>query len=472
MPIRIRLFPVVFPSPPPVSGPQSLTSPHVARASLSSCCSSRSSSYSSLSVSDSPRSTRAVFCAVPCAVSCAAACAHPSRSACLALPLADERKSPFARSAASPAPAARAAAALLRPRHQLTSLPLPATSASPPLDLSSSFLSSSCALRSAGALLAASPRPVAALAARASASDAGSSGDGESSSGGRSSGGSRSGGRGSGGSLGNARGGSEWAGGEGEGEGGEAGEKAGERKAGKGEAEEIDEAERERQEELLRALGLDSSIPETANEFLDKVSSRAYDMRRRLESTLESTSYDVVDSNPWRDPSKALFVLAQGDAQLYTMRTRTPRSEVESEFDKLFGERRGRKGGISAGASGKSSSSAGSSGGGGGGGGGGGSSGTRTASPTRSRFSMKVEDVREGVLVFEDEQQAAQYCSLLEGQGHNCLGVAQFKAKDLFKVCQSSKALAVLFRSGVVPPQPDRLQQHLGAKKRSLEDDA
>ncbi|CAI5535200.1 unnamed protein product, partial [Closterium sp. Naga37s-1] len=172
-----------------------------------------------------------------------------------------------------------------------------------------------------------------------------------------------------------------------------------------------------------------------------------------------------VDSNPWRDPSKALFVLAQGDAQLYTMRTRTPRSEVESELDKLFGERRGRKGGISTGASGKSSSS------GGGGGGGGGSSGTCTASPTRSRFSMKVEDVREGVLVFEDEQQAAQYCSLLEGQGHNCLGVAQFKAKDLFKVCQSSKALAVLFRSGVVPPQPDRLQQHLGAKKRSLEDD-
>ncbi|CAI7749068.1 unnamed protein product [Closterium sp. NIES-53] len=443
-----------------VSGPQSLASPHVARASLSSCCSSRSASYSSLSVSDSPRSTRAVFCAVPCAVSSAAACAHPSRSACPALPLADERKPPVARSAASPAPAARAAAAaLLRPRHPLTSLPLSASSAPPFIDLSSSLIFSSDALRPGRAMPAASSRPLSAPTVRASASGAGSSGDGEGSSGGRSSGGARSGGNGSGGSLGDARGGSEWRRGEGSGEADEAGEKEAEGKTGDGEAEEIDEAERERQEELLRALGLDSSIPETANEFLDKVSSRAYDMRRRLESTLESTSYDVVDSNPWRDPSKALFVLAQGDAQLYTMRTRTPRSEVESELDKLFGERRGRKGGISTGASGKSSSS--------GGGGGGGSSGTRTASPTRSRFSMKVEDVREGVLVFEDEQQAAQYCSLLEGQGHNCLGVAQFKAKDLFKVCQSSKALAVLFRSGVVPPQPDRLQQHLGAKKRA-----
>ncbi|CAI7888515.1 unnamed protein product [Closterium sp. NIES-54] len=435
-----------------VSGPQSLASPHVARASLSSCCSSRSASYSSLSVSDSPRSTRAVFCAVPCAVSSAAACAHPSRSACPALPLADERKPPVARSAASPAPAARAAAAaLLRPRHPLTSLPLSASSAPPFIDLSSSLIFSSDALRPGRAMPAASSRPLSAPTVRASASGAGSSGDGEGSSGGRSSGGARSGGNGSGGSLGDARGGSEWRRGEGSGEADEAGEKEAEGKTGDGEAEEIDEAERERQEELLRALGLDSSIPETANEFLDKVSSRAYDMRRRLESTLESTSYDVVDSNPWRDPSKALFVLAQGDAQLYTMRTRTPRSEVESELDKLFGERRGRKGGISTGASGKSSSS--------GGGGGGGSSGTRTASPTRSRFSMKVEDVREGVLVFEDEQQAAQYCSLLEGQGHNCLGVAQFKAKDLFKVCQSSKALAVLFRSGATRPARALLEE-------------
>ncbi|GJP45111.1 hypothetical protein CLOM_g4502 [Closterium sp. NIES-68] len=442
----------------PLSLPDTTNSRHVARASLSSCCSSRSWSLSSLSFSDSSRSS----CAASCAVSCAAARPHPARFS-PALPLADERKPLFPHATASTAQPARADV-LLRPLSPLTSLPLSPSSPTPLLCLSSSFASSSRALRPARGPIT-SRRPLSALAVRASASDGGSFRDGESGNGGSSSGGSRGG----------AGGSSEWASGEREEEGERDAVKNGE---GEGEAEEMDEAERERQEELLRALGLDSSIPETANEFLDKVSSRAYEMRRRLESTMDSTSYDVVDSNPWRDPAKPLFVLAQGDTQLYTMRTRTPRSEVESELDKLFGEKRAKKGGVSTGATGKSGSSSGNTGGGTGGSsgrsgsrGGGSSSSSRTASPTRSRFAMKVEDVREGVLVFEDEQQAAQYCSVLEGQGHNCLGVAQFKAKDLFKVCQSSKALAVLFRSGVVPPQPDRLQQHLGAKKRSLEDD-
>lgn len=153
----------------------------------------------------------------------------------------------------------------------------------------------------------------------------------------------------------------------------------------------------EREDELLRALGLDASIPETATEFLEKVSSRAYEMRRRLEATLDTTSYDVVEANPWRDSSKPVFALARADDKLYTMRTRTPRSEVEREFDLLFGRNKsGRE--VAAGGKDKSQGSAGraapapAA-----------TSPAPTKPPSPSRFSMTVEDVREGVLVFEDE---------------------------------------------------------------------
>nr|DAD28657.1 TPA_asm: hypothetical protein HUJ06_030125 [Nelumbo nucifera] len=38
-------------------------------------------------------------------------------------------------------------------------------------------------------------------------------------------------------------------------------------------------------------------------------------------------------------------------------------------------------------------------------------------SRTGTRFQMLVEDIREGVLVFEDEYEAVKYCDLLQGGG-------------------------------------------------------
>ncbi|XP_010917322.1 uncharacterized protein [Elaeis guineensis] len=73
--------------------------------------------------------------------------------------------------------------------------------------------------------------------------------------------------------------------------------------------------------DLERALAMDGSIPGSSQEFVRRVSSRAYDMRRNLMQTIDSVSYDVVESNPWREDSKPVYVLAQRDNQLWTMKT-------------------------------------------------------------------------------------------------------------------------------------------------------
>lgn len=47
-----------------------------------------------------------------------------------------------------------------------------------------------------------------------------------------------------------------------------------------------------RDEELERALRLDGTIPGTSDAFVEQVSSRAYDMRRHLQQSFDSSSYD------------------------------------------------------------------------------------------------------------------------------------------------------------------------------------
>lgn len=50
--------------------------------------------------------------------------------------------------------------------------------------------------------------------------------------------------------------------------------------------------ERREAEDVDEALNLDEGIPSTSNEFVKRVSSRAYGMRRQLEQTIRSSSYD------------------------------------------------------------------------------------------------------------------------------------------------------------------------------------
>ncbi|XP_057763236.1 uncharacterized protein LOC130983074 [Arachis stenosperma] len=197
------------------------------------------------------------------------------------------------------------------------------------------------------------------------------------------------------------------------------------------------------EEEVERALHMDGTIPGTSDEFVKRVSSRAYDMRRHLQQSFDTSSYDVLDSNPWRETSKPVYVLTQKENQLWTMKTRRNRSEVERELGLLFS-----KGGNWRSGLGNQSKQA--------------RGGTK--------FQMLVEDIREGVLVFEDENEAVKYCDLLQGGGQGCEGVAEIEASSIFDLCQKMRALAVLFRRGRTPPLPESLQLNLRARKRSLED--
>ncbi|XP_073144858.1 uncharacterized protein [Henckelia pumila] len=194
-----------------------------------------------------------------------------------------------------------------------------------------------------------------------------------------------------------------------------------------------------RDDELERAMRMDGTIPGTPDAFVRQVSSRAYDMRRHLQQSFDSSSYDVLEANPWRETSKSVYVLTHQENQVCTMKTRRNRREVERELGLLF----------SKGAKWRSQSK---------------------QSETSSKFPMLVEDVREGVLVFEDENEAAKYCDLLNGGGQNCEGVAEIEASSVFDLCQKNKALAVLFRRGRTPPVPENLKLNLRARKRSLED--
>ncbi|KAL6969758.1 hypothetical protein U1Q18_029468 [Sarracenia purpurea var. burkii] len=196
-------------------------------------------------------------------------------------------------------------------------------------------------------------------------------------------------------------------------------------------------------DEVERALRLDGTIPGTSDEFVKRVSSRAYGMRRNLHQTFDTGSYDVLEANPWRETSKPVYVLTHRENQLCTMKTRRNRSEVERELGLLF-SKEGRWG-----------------------------SETRNQAKQSSadtKFQMLVEDVREGVLVFEDENEAARYCDLLQGGGQGCEGVAELEASSVFDLCQKMRALAVLFRRGMTPPLPESLKLNLRARNRSLED--
>lgn len=50
-------------------------------------------------------------------------------------------------------------------------------------------------------------------------------------------------------------------------------------------------------EDVERAIHLDGNIPGTSDEFVKRVSSRAYDMRRRFQQSFDSSSYDGMDSD-------------------------------------------------------------------------------------------------------------------------------------------------------------------------------
>lgn len=130
--------------------------------------------------------------------------------------------------------------------------------------------------------------------------------------------------------------------------------------------------ENEEGEEVERALGMEGSIPGSSQEFVRRVSSRAYDIRRNLIQSIDSLSYDgdyvslffslsnlsklknywrlqfknwrirdiyslliVLEKNPWREDAKPVYVLTQRDNHLWTMKTRRSRRSERVSFHVL-----------------------------------------------------------------------------------------------------------------------------------------
>ncbi|CAK9136301.1 unnamed protein product [Ilex paraguariensis] len=128
-----------------------------------------------------------------------------------------------------------------------------------------------------------------------------------------------------------------------------------------GEEEREEDGEDGRDEEVERALHMDGTIPVTSDEFVKRVSSRAYNMRRHLEQTFDSSSYDVgikLNLDSFRQIVLSSLVLEVHGVE----------SEVERELGLLFskGEKRRNQ---------------------------------AKQSVSGTKFPMLVEDVREGVLV-------------------------------------------------------------------------
>ncbi|KAL3680416.1 hypothetical protein R1sor_023372 [Riccia sorocarpa] len=88
---------------------------------------------------------------------------------------------------------------------------------------------------------------------------------------------------------------------------------------------------------LFNFMGFGSTVQEVHEGFEGEVKngclclqSWAFEASSR---TLSSRCYDVLESNSWRDSSKPVYVLAQDENRLLTMRTRRARSELESELN-------------------------------------------------------------------------------------------------------------------------------------------
>ncbi|RVW77941.1 hypothetical protein CK203_048298 [Vitis vinifera] len=170
-------------------------------------------------------------------------------------------------------------------------------------------------------------------------------------------------------------------------------------------------------DDLERALHLDGTIPGTSNEFVKRVSSRAYDMRRHLHQTFDSSSYDVLDANPWRETSKPVYVLTQKENQLCTMKTRRNRSEVERELGLLFSK--GGKWRSKIGNQAKQS---------------------KTGTKTGTKFQMLVEDIREGVLASQISFTVVRNIEVPQLSGYNKL-----QSQDI--ILESSSSHATKFGS-------------------------
>eukprot|EP00899_Mesostigma_viride_P022880 jgi/Mesvir1/3777/Mv08224-RA.1 len=179
---------------------------------------------------------------------------------------------------------------------------------------------------------------------------------------------------------------------------------------------------------------------EQQNEMLTPADLVRY--RDKLRSSPEDTvdherpHFEVLEHDPWYGESKLTYVIARGVdgvEGLFTMKTRYQRDDVGDELSWIL-----TKG--------------------------------RPQSPRKNKF-LTVADIREGLLAFEELDDAERYNVLLEADGHANLIVAEVESSELFSIAQKARHLVILFRQGASLPLPDHLAQSLKARNSSLDED-
>lgn len=171
-----------------------------------------------------------------------------------------------------------------------------------------------------------------------------------------------------------------------------------------------------------------SELPSSPAELLRYLTSDDYKRAQQEMWDRVRSSYQIMHGCPWVAP-KPLYVLAArqraSDAGMtYTLRTRISRKEAEDEL-------------------------------------------SRVLKRTRADGSalIRVEQLVDGVVAFEDEANAARFAALLEAEGVDTVSLMQCNSHELFRTVSEVQAVVVLLQHGCELPQPDMLAASLRGQR-------
>ncbi|KAK9817731.1 hypothetical protein WJX72_001359 [[Myrmecia] bisecta] len=170
-----------------------------------------------------------------------------------------------------------------------------------------------------------------------------------------------------------------------------------------------------------------AGMPISPAEFMRQFASPAYVQAQKQLWASVRGSYEILEGSPWVQ-SRPVFVLAvqqtgRDSSAAYTLRTRVSRPKAEDELTKVLGRTR----------------------------------------PDGSSL-LRVEELLDGVVMFESEDDAERFGGLLEADGHCDMLVARCDSHALFRMAGDVRSLVVLLRAGCQLPQPDQLAISLRGK--------
>ncbi|CAK0750131.1 hypothetical protein CVIRNUC_001966 [Coccomyxa viridis] len=168
-------------------------------------------------------------------------------------------------------------------------------------------------------------------------------------------------------------------------------------------------------------------LPSSPAELLRHIQSDGYKQAQADQAQRVRGSFEILEGSPWLQ-SQPIYVLAvqQPDSEhglTYTLRVRVSKPEAENELSRVLGKRRA------------------------------------DGSPL-----LSVSELRDGIVTFEDGDDAERYGNLLEADGHMEVLVARADSHELFRAAQGVHSLVILLRSGCHLPLPEQLSAALRSK--------